>query len=324
MTIVVGAHLGDGVGVAADTRVHYGSDVIGDDALKVYQYPPYFIVGIAGDALAAVTLLTDFYIRFFMRVTREQGFAQAVDHDWMQENLRHLYRDLKRCHGRQFGLVFAADDTLLHFNPGGAHEPTMNVAALHNASFDTSAEVLTQVEDMPGKRLLMSLSFPDENCQIAGPGQVISIGSGVQFEPLLKSSVGVVVSDNLSLGDRFAAFSRDLGTLDKLAADTSFNGFCIGIVYGRSDASLTLHGYHDWPHGSVPEDYEWEPSDPRQDAFPHMMPYTVGYDQRDIETAWIYRGNDDPQRCTKLRLQSFREPEFINQYARRTDFRFMV
>jgi hypothetical protein len=65
MTLVVGLHLGDTVGIVADTRVTVrdGTHLIyRDDALKIFQRPP-LIIGLAGDAISAEALVTTFQLQ---------------------------------------------------------------------------------------------------------------------------------------------------------------------------------------------------------------------------------------------------------------------
>ncbi len=321
MTIVVGVNLGDGVGIAADTRITYGSE-FRDDGLKIYQYPPFFISGISGDVISAISFLTTFYIRNFMDVSHKEGLARVVDREWMEAALLESYQANALCADHAFTVIFAADDSLLNFSPGRAREATMGTTAIYDSSFDSAASVLAHQEETSGNRLLISASFPEEVFQSAEAGKVLTAGSGIAFESLMHSRTTALAHPNLCLVDRFNAITRDISVLDELASDVTFNGFSVGIVIGLGDLALSAHCYHDWPSDSSPNDYEWVPSDPSIDKFPHTMPYTVGFDPSDIETAWIHRGNDDPTQCSKLRLVSFRDPELLDKYAKQRGHRF--
>jgi len=321
MTIVIGAHLGDGVGIAADTRVSYGTAAFRDNALKVYLYPPYFIVGIAGDVMAAIHLLAHFYRRHFLNVSRRNGFRQAVNPLWMRQHLVDLYKQLECCRGFRFRLVIAADDTLEDFNARGALEPTMSVTHFHGASFGASASTLTDQRYRSGNRLLMGVAFPSGDIELAEPTEIISAGSGEKFFKALLDQSVLISARALSLTDRFAALSREIERLAMRSKTGSINPFCVGMVLGRGGIGLTLHSYQAWPNDSDPGEYEWEPSDPAADGYVSSQVYSVGFDQRDTEAAWIYRGNNDPRRCTKLRLQNFGEPALMSRFTQRGEAR---
>lgn len=324
MTLVMGAHLGDAVGIAGDTRVSFGNGEFRDDALKVYQFPPFFIAGISGDAWSAVVLINEFYLHAFVGVSRQDGFRRAVDPDYVRKTLLELYADTADCHHHPFGIVYAADDTLLTLKPGESRQHTMDVAVIQSASFHQSAETLARTEGVPGRRLLLSISFPEGKTATAGPGQVLLAGTGAKFEPSLMARPVAIHGAQLAMGDRFAAMTGDMQPLAEIANDASFNGFSVGIALGWSDLSLTLHGYHHWPNGSRPEDCEWEPADPSADGFPHMIPFSVGFDQGEINAAWVYRGDDDPARCAKTKLESYLSPDFIARYRPDGRFRLML
>ncbi len=313
MTLVVGAHLGDAVGIAADTRVTRdysdGTRKLSDDALKVYVFP-HCLVGIVGSAQSAATFLNMFRLKCFARLSARDEFSNVVNIQWMHA---HLVRVFERAcaagsldRSRKFRCVFACEDTVAPQDPVRitAENPTQHVSVVTDSSFGSQAKVLTQYDAMPSRRVVFSIEFPSRQIQTAEPGEVIVVGSGALSEHRLKKRrTAYAITSELSLGSRIGALAFDIGTAAKIADDTSFNGIVVGLAVRRGYIEATLNGFHHWPsHSEAQSGYEWRPMDSVDVAeIPHATPFAVSLDIRESNVGWIY----DLKLRRKVRLRSF-------------------
>lgn len=320
MTLVVGAHLGDAVGIVADTRVTHtesgGTAKFFDDALKVYMLP-HCLVGIIGAAWPAATLLEAFRDECLMELSLRGEFSNVVDISWMREKLVGVFQ--RRCGTRltgreRFSCVFACevefertdDDT-----PAGALQPTK---AITDSTFRSQARVLTRPDALMDKRTVFSIEFPSTRIETTRPGDVIVLGSGAGSERLLASRTSAYACPSgISLGSRIGALGIDIGTAAVMANERSFNGIAIGLAVSRGYLEATLNSFQRWPADSEPKStYSWLPMNTTDKTeIPKSIPFAVGLDVREANVAWIY----DLAESKKLCLRSFLNPTVLASMA---------
>jgi hypothetical protein len=177
MTFIVGANLGDGVGLVGDTRVttryQDGTLTYFDDCQKIYPLPT-LMAGVAGDLLAAHRVLE----RLINGFLRELNEDDALD---CSGDLHCLIAALRRAHeqavssepylrGRRFGFVLASEDYRAFRNTGKTIDrevqPKFDPQVL-DRSFRTRAKFLSRPNVKAGTRyLVFSVRFPDvlERC----------------------------------------------------------------------------------------------------------------------------------------------------------------
>lgn len=321
MTLVVGMHLGDAVGVVGDSRatLQYedGRTVSLDNAHKVYAFPPYFVVGIAGDALSASGFVNSFYLRCFAASTQREAFERVIDLEWMKSHLLATYeaeiRDDLLSVSHPFRCVFACENTPALKESGDTPMEMSVPLTVSDASFNTSAAILTVPNAREGLRLVFSIAFPGGQIEVARPGNAILIGSGSIYETrLAQTSTLMAPVGAMSHGDRLAAAAWDVSRAAQLAGDPTINGIYFGLAMSCGVPQTMLHGFHEWPDDSEPkEHYVWEPYD--FSDVPVMIPYSAGLDVSETNVGWIY----DAAARKRMKLQSYLEPAFIDAQVKR-------
>ena len=303
MTFVIGAHLGDAVGVLADTRVtvHRSSGVeYFDNALKVYQRPP-LLIGLAGDAIASDLLVTKFQLRYLVSTDAVQAYAHAVDGPWMFSNLLATYDDVLKerlIHpDTRFSLIIAAENSaaLEHDSV-----EVRNFIGTPNATISASVSSVSVDEREAGQRLVFAIDFPSRRIEKAGPGAAVIRGSGRVSEVFLRARHSVLVGHQLSFGDRLASIARDMLVAAEGLKDPSFNALVLGWARSYGYAESVLQNLIAWPeHSAPPESYIWEAFNP-EDMIPEVGLYAIGSDLHNFELGWVF----DTQNKRKLRVQS--------------------
>lgn len=302
MTLVVGVHLGDTVGVLADTRVTVqdGSRLeYYDNALKVYQRPPV-IIGLAGNAISADLLVTKFQIEHLVPLATEEAYARSVDSDWMVSNIMSAYSDAIResfvDREDEFAVIMAAENSAFLINK----EPAVgNFMGVTNATIGASVRAVSVDEEEPGKRLVFVMDFPSGNVEVAPAGGCVMRGSGTISEVFLRSRGTVQNGWQLSFGDRLASVAYDLVRAAEVVDHPSFNSVVLGWARCRGLTESVLHGLASWPkHSAPPDAYVWEALS-EEDPIPQVGAYCVGSDLHDFELGWIF----DIERQRKLRVQ---------------------
>jgi len=182
MTFLVGVHLGDAVGVLADTRVtvqHSSRIEYFDNALKVYHRPP-LIIGLAGNAIASDLLATKFQLEHMVPLAAREAYARSVDADWMISRLNNAYSDALRegviDQSDQFALVIATENSMAL---AGDLPSTGDFSGLLNATISSSARAVSRDEGEHGQRLVFVMDFPFGKVEVAPPAAVVMRGSGI-------------------------------------------------------------------------------------------------------------------------------------------------
>jgi hypothetical protein len=302
MTLVVGVHLGDTVGVLADTRVTVqdGSRTeYFDNALKVYQRPP-LIIGMAGNAISSNVLATRFQLEYLVSLASDEAYARSVDADWMIPRVMRAYSDAMRegivDREDEFALILAAENSVVLMNS----QPTpSDFMGFSNATISASVPAVSLAEAEPGQRLVFVVDFPSGKVEVARPGGFVIRGSGAVSEVFLRTRHTVLHGRQLSFGDRLASIAWDMVRAAEVVDDASFNSAVLGWARCRGHTQSVLHSLASWPKHSVsPEVYAWEPLT-EEDIIPHVGAYCVGSDLRDFELGWIL----DIERQRKLRVK---------------------
>jgi len=303
VTFVVGVHLGDAVGVLADTRVtvqHSSRIEYFDNALKVYHRPP-LIIGLAGNAIASDLLATKFQLEHLVPLATREAYARSVDADWMISRLNNAYSDALRegavDQSDQFALVIAAENSIVL----AADLPsTGDFSGLLNATISSSARAVSVDECEPGQRLVFVMDFPSGKVEVAPAAAVVMRGSGIISDSFLRTQHSALVGHHLTFVDRLASIARDMVRAAEGVNHPSFNSAVLGWARSRGYAESVLQGLALWPkHSVLPESYAWE-AFAEDDRIPTVNPYSVGSDLHDLELGWIF----DVRRQRKLRVQS--------------------
>lgn len=303
MTFVVGVHLGDAVGVLADTRVTVRQSSwieYFDNALKVYQRPP-LIIGLAGNAIASELLVTRFQLEHLVPLAMNEAYARSVDADWMTSRLNETYLGALRegavNQGDQFALIIAAENSVVL---AAGSPATSDFRSTLNATIDQSARAVSLDEHEPGERLVFAMDFPSGTVEFAQSSGVVMRGSGTISDVFLRTRQTSLLGRHLSFGDRLASIARDMLRAAEGVNHPSFNAAVLGWARCRGYAESVLQGLDSWPKHSVPpENYRWEEFG-KDDLIPTANPYSVGSDLHDWELGWIF----DVKHQRKLRLQS--------------------
>lgn len=303
MTFAVGVHLGDAVGVLADTRVtvQRGQQTeYFDNALKVYHRPP-LVIGLAGDAIASDLVVTKFQIEHLVPLSAEEAYACSVNADWMISTMEKAYHDAL-AEGRvdrtdQFSLIIAAENSLAL----GIRQPsTRDFAAILDAAITSSVRSVSVDDQDADQRLVFVMDFPSGKVERALPATVVMRGSGTISDKFLRTQHTALVARRLSFGDRLASIARDMLRAADGVNHPSFNSAVLGWARCRGYAESVLQGLTSWPkHSAPPESYTWE-AFAEEDRIPQLNPYSVGSDLHDMELGWIY----DVRQQRKLRVQS--------------------
>src|SRR5262245_19905984 len=95
MTLIVGAHLGDGVGVLGDTRLSVTHrktrrTTYYDDCQEIYSFPSV-LVGVAGDLRSASRFLLRFYQQHLMDQPKEEALYRSSERDVLSDLLCFEY-----------------------------------------------------------------------------------------------------------------------------------------------------------------------------------------------------------------------------------------
>ena len=317
MTLVVGMHLGDSVGVVADSRttVRYrdGRTRYLDNALKVYAFPPYFIAAVAGDAFAGTGFLNSLLLRLITVCSLDEFFGAATDLSQMREHILQTYHsDLQNNllnKDQRFACVIGTENLVRVSELGETPRLATLPPSISDASFESSAAQMAR----PGReddrlRTIFSVRFPEGRIEQARTGQVIYIGSGsVAAKRLSHRTTVLFPPSDMSHGDRLAAAAVDVSTAQELSGDPSFNGIYFGISLSCGAFATILHGFDSWPSDPVSKnEYAWE--DYHSEDIPKLTPFSAGLDVAELNTGWIY----DAGARKRMKLQSFLEPEFID------------
>ena len=322
MTLIVGMHLGDSVGVVADSRatVRYrgGRMKYLDNALKVYAFPPYFIAAVAGDAFAATGFLNSLLLRLLTVGSPDEFFGAATDLSSMSEHILQTYQsDLQNNlleKDQRFACVLGTEDLVRVAELDEAPRATTLPPSISNASFESSAAQLARpVREGDRLRTLFSVRFPEGRIEQARTGQAFYIGSGSGAAKQLSNRTTVLVPpSDMSHGDRLAAAAVDVSTAHRLSGDSSFNGIYFGISLSCGALATMLHSFNSWPSDSMSKnEYEWE--DYHFEDIPKLSPFSAGMDVAELNTGWIY----DAGARKRMKLQSFLEPKFINAHVQK-------
>lgn len=291
MTFVVGVHLGDAVGVLADTRVTVRSRSkiqYFDNALKVYQRPP-LLIGLAGDAIASDLLVTKFQLEHLVPLDTAEAYRCSVDPDWMLSKIQSTYENALRDHIIDpkicFSLIIAAENSVdLQLD---SPEPRDFVGIL-DATIANSAVAVSVAEVDEGQRLVFAIDFPSGRVDRARPGTVVMRGSGTVSEAFLRTQHTMLVGTQLSFGDRLASIARDMLRAAEGREDPSYNAAVLGWARSYGSAESVLQDLASWPKHSAPPDfYCWEAFD-EEDVIPEISPYAVGSDLHNFELGWIF------------------------------------
>lgn len=291
MTFVVGVHLGDAVGILADTRVTAHSDSrteYFDNALKVYQRPP-LLIGLAGDAIASDLLVTTFQLEHLVPLDTAEAYARSIDADWMLSKLQSTYANALRQRildpKTSFSLIIAAEDSM------ALQVTSLEVRDFYgilDATISESAAVVGVNEREEGARLVFAIDFPSQRVDRALPGTVVMRGSGTISEAFLRTQKTILVGTQLSFGDRFASIARDMLRAAEGIKDPSYNSAVLGWARSYGYAKSVLQDLKCWPeHSAPPTSYFWEEFG-EEDIIPEISPYAVGSDLQDFELGWIY------------------------------------
>jgi hypothetical protein len=321
MTLVVGMHLGDSVGVVGDSRVtirHEDGRIARlDNALKVYAFPPYFIAAVAGDAFASTGFLNSFLLRLATVCSPSEYFRGATDLSWMSEHLLETYRsDIEEhliAEDQRFACILGTEN-LVALEALGAVAHTLQLPwSVSEASFESSATHLAHVVGDGDKlRTLLSVKFPEGRIEQLNTGQAAYLGSGSGAAKQLRNRTTLMIPPaNMSHGDRLAAAAADVSDAQRLSGDSSFNGIYFGLSLSCGALATTLHGFNRWPSDSRPKDaYEWNADN--FNNIPKLIPYSAGLDLNELNTGWIY----DASTMKRTKLQSYIDSEFIDAHVR--------
>jgi len=291
MTFVVGVHMGDAVGVLADTRVTVRSrskTEYFDNALKVYQRPP-LLIGLAGDAIASDLLVTKFQLEHLVPLDTAEAYRRSIDGDWMLSKIKSTYENVLRHHmidpEIKFSLVIAAENSW-DLQPDSP-EPHDFIGSL-DATIANSALAVSVAGEDEGQRLVFAIDFPSGRVDRARPGEVVMRGSGTVSEAFLRTQHTMLVGTQLSFGDRLASIARDMLRAAEGSEDPSYNAAVLGWARSYGNAESVLQDLACWPeHSAPPESYRWEAFD-EEDVIPELSPYAVGSDLHDFELGWIF------------------------------------
>lgn len=322
MTLVVGMHLGDSVGVVADSRVtvRYRDGRMRrlDNAMKVYAFPPYFIAAVAGDAFAATGFLNSLLLRIATVCSPTEYFGGATDLSWMREHILQTYHSDLQDHlleeGQRFACVLGTENLAAVVELGEVTRAATLPPSISDSSFESSAAQLAHpVREGDRLRTLFLVRFPEEQIEQTCTGHALYIGSGSGAAKQLRSrTTAMIPPPDMWHGDRLAAAAVDVSTAQRLSGDSSFNGICFGISLSCGTLATTLHGFNRWPADSVSKDeYAWE--DYNFEDVPESLPYSAGLDVAQLNTGWIY----DAGTRKRMKLQSYLEPEFIDAHVRK-------
>ena len=313
MTLVVGAHFGNLVGISADTRVtcrHKNGEVrYADDALKIYQFPP-FLVGIAGSAIPAMHTLHEFRRENFPQGPSPESFRLSGDLDWMARRLVSSYENISQeIEGQRFRLVFATCPSFLD-PPHEAMNWPLSVKNGISKSFTDSTRPLTQGDQKQGLTpLVFCVSFPDRQVTTAEPGAVLVAGSGAKHESFLMEKPSMMAVNGIGPGDPMASVGRDMITVIETAGDSSVNAFIMGATIGPSILQYTIHSHIKWPSDTKVPSTRWVPMNQNEDQT-HVLKaddYSVGLDMAAINVGWIY----DSSKNRKLPTRSLFDGTFL-------------
>jgi hypothetical protein len=302
MTFVVGVHLGDAVGVLADTRVTVkrGPRIeYFDNALKVYQRPP-LLIGLAGDAIASDLVVTKFQLEYLVPLETNEAYTRSVDLDWMISRLGKAYQDALGAGTvdriDHFSVVIAAENSVALATDRPA---TSEFTGILNATIANSAQSVSVDDDEADERLVFVMDFPSGRVERALPATVVMRGSGRMSDTFLRTQHTALVARHLSFGDRLASIARDMVRAAEGVNHPSFNSAVLGWARSRGHAESVLQGLTSWPqHSAPPESYTWEAFS-EQDRIPQLNPYAVGSDLHDMELGWVF----DVKQQRKLRVQ---------------------
>ena len=303
MTFAVGVHLGDAVGVLADTRVtvQRGKRIeYFDNALKVYQRSP-LVIGLAGNAISSDLVVTKFQLEYLVPLAIDEAYARSVDAEWMISRMEQAYHDALGegtvDRNDQFSLIIAAENSIALMT---SQPSTRDFTGILNATITNSVRAVSVDEYEADQRLVFVIDFPSGDVERALPGAVIMRGSGTISDTFLSTQHTALVAQHLSFGDRLASIARDMLRAADGVNHPSFNPAVLGWARSCGYTMSVLQGLTSWPkHSAPPESYNWEPF-AKDDLIPQMNPYAVGSDLHDMELGWIF----DVRKRRKLRVQS--------------------
>lgn len=303
MTFTVGVHLGDAVGVLADTRVtvRRGQRIeYFDNALKVYQRPP-LVIGLAGNAIASDLVATKFQLEYLVPLNTDEAYARSVDSDWIISRMERAYHDAIEegtvNQNDQFSLVIAAENSVAL---GTGQSSTRDFSGILNATIANSVRAVSVDDYEADQRLVFVMDFPSGSVECALPATVVMRGSGTISDTFLRTQHTALVAQHLSFGDRLASIARDMLRAAEGVNHPSFNSAILGWARSRGYTESVLQGLTSWPkHSAPPASYIWE-AFAKEDLIHQVNPYAVGSDLHDMELGWIF----DVRKQRKLRVQS--------------------
>jgi hypothetical protein len=305
VTLVVGVHLGDAVGLMADTRATIehpdGRVVRRDDVLKVYNCPPV-LAAFAGRARAASRLVGAYHQLMFGALDERTAYLRSVEEATVRAGLLGAY---ERCLAQNIVLPDELFSCVLAMENSPALRSSLPTGSTHHgvhaADFASSTAMWSRADEHHAHRLVIAARFPSCDIEALEPGESILVGSGKSSEKLLAYQRTVVYGQSMSFGDRIAAIGADFVRAATLTDDPSFNACMLGIGVGCGEIEGTLHGLHAWPTRGLPiEAYVWTPWEGNE-GVPDATPFAAGLDRRHPNVGWIY----DVRRRTKLRLATF-------------------
>ena len=299
MTLILGAHLGDGVGLVGDTRVTvtYSDGHLEhfDDCQKIYNLIGC-LVGVAGDLKAAHLTIAEIISRSLYDLSPSEAVHRCAQADWIESELKKAHsavvREQRDLTSRRFNLILANEDvtvarpkTVVPENRGGGF--------ILDNSISLRARMLRRGGE--SRCSVISAAFPDCALRSLTPGEVIYVGSGDYIDEVVQEDIAVIPPGATAkhAWQRFSMLMGNYKTSQSKFPDDTFNLIEHALFMGDGVLESMFTTFNAWPKNGVPQNsYSWgDMSDWQQEwgdkMFGESITYSTGFDP-DILNCSIY------------------------------------
>ncbi|NVO10042.1 MAG: hypothetical protein HXX16_08795 [Bacteroidales bacterium] len=292
MTLVVGSHFGDSIGIVCDTRVtlsqENGIKKYYDAFQKVYYNNP-FIVGFAGAIDAATKIWIPFYKEHFINKLSEPKeilLKKSVDTEWIFSTLKAQYeysieKNIISPNSR-FIIILAAEN-FIELKKTGVKNENNNFINAGNMSIENFTNFFSKSDTMNANhRKLIAISFPEKEIREANPGEKIIIGSGDYIDKFMLNETVLLLPEltaDARIAVKIGSLMTSIKTFSEIANDPSFNGITIGMGFqdGGFEACYSL--FNSFPSDAIDiENYNWQSTNKIESTMGELCNYKIGFD----------------------------------------------